>query len=88
MQLAHGYTEQTEDGMTWRIDRMPNNDSIIYRHIYEDIINEQTVGSLAAAWYADRERVQEYLPFNRQPVKPLKNLTQLKNVGFAMNLLS
>jgi hypothetical protein len=71
MQLAHGYTEETEDGMTWRIDRLPNNDdSIVNIHIYENIINEQTVGSLAPIWRADRDRSQDYWPFNRQPVIP------------------
>ena len=69
MQLAHGYTEETEDGITWRIDRLPNNDdSIVNRHIYEDIINEQTVGSLAAIWRADRDISQDYWPFVRPPV--------------------
>jgi hypothetical protein len=59
-ELEHGYTEQTEDGIIWRIDRRrPVDRRRPYN--YEDIINEQTVGSLATLWHRSIQPLnQEY----------------------------
>ena len=67
MQLAHGYTEETEDGITWRICRQPapiiiveeNEDEIENEEIVEE--NEDTEHFWA---FNPRQEVQEQLDHN------------------------
>ena len=64
MQLDNGYTEQTEDGITWRIDRLPANDNepIIYRHLNEDFH-----GTVDTRWQEEIDSSSEnFWAFNHQ----------------------
>jgi hypothetical protein len=63
MELAHGYTEETEDGITWRIDRQPLIINSLPEENEDEIENEEI--DTEHFWaFNPRQEVQEQLDHN------------------------
>ena len=68
MELAHGYTEETEDGITWRIYRQPAHIDSLLEENEDEIENEEIVEENEDTehfWaFNPRQEVQEQLDHN------------------------